>query len=224
MSLQDPTKKMSKSDENPNGFVTILDDRDTVIRKFRRAVTDSDACVRYAEGKDGINNLMTIYAAVTGKTLGEIETEFEGKGYLRCGTKDVSVEPYETGKYAYWIENLTPSTAYSVRLWFKTDGIDGKVDETTKFTTASAKKHVYPYIWLDSAARTADGQFVSGTKIPLRVWNATEATEVKWFFNGSSIPRGKDGWYELKRSGELSAEVIWEDGTQDVVYKKIVVK
>ena len=152
------------------------------------------------------------------------DAEFEGKGYLRYGTKEVLVEPYEPGKYAFWIEGLTPSTAYTVRLWFKMDGIDGKVDETTKFTTASVKKHVYPYIWLDSAARTADGQFVSGSKIPLRVWNATEATEVKWFFNGSSIPRGKDGWYELKRSGELSAEVVWEDGTKDVVYKKIVVK
>ncbi len=81
MSLADPTKKMSKSDENPNGFITILDEPDAIIRKFKRAVTDSDACVRYADGKDGINNLMTIYSIITGKTLGEIEREFDGKGY-----------------------------------------------------------------------------------------------------------------------------------------------
>lgn len=81
MSLADPTKKMSKSDENPNGFITILDEPDAIIRKFKRAVTDSDACVRYADGKDGINNLMTIYSIITGKTLGEIEWEFDGKGY-----------------------------------------------------------------------------------------------------------------------------------------------
>lgn len=81
MSLADPTKKMSKSDENQNGCIYILDDTDTIIRKFKRAVTDSDACVRFAEGKDGINNLMTIYSVVTGKSYEDIEREFEGKGY-----------------------------------------------------------------------------------------------------------------------------------------------
>ncbi len=81
MSLADPTKKMSKSDENQNATVLILDDKDTIIRKFKRAVTDSDTVVRYAEGKDGINNLMSIYSAVTGKTNEEIEREFDGKGY-----------------------------------------------------------------------------------------------------------------------------------------------
>ena len=81
MSLADPTKKMSKSDENTNAVVYILDDKDTIIRKFRRAVTDSDTCVRFAEGKDGINNLMTIYSCFTDKTMAEIEREFEGKGY-----------------------------------------------------------------------------------------------------------------------------------------------
>lgn len=81
MSLQDPAKKMSKSDENPNASISILDDRDIVIRKFKRAVTDSDAEICYREGKDGINNLMSIYSAVTGKEFDEIEREFSGKGY-----------------------------------------------------------------------------------------------------------------------------------------------
>ena len=81
MSLAEPTKKMSKSDENVNAVVYILDDRDTIIRKFKRAVTDSDTVVRYAEGKDGINNLMSIYSCFTGKTMEEIEREFDGKGY-----------------------------------------------------------------------------------------------------------------------------------------------
>ncbi len=81
MSLQDPTKKMSKSDENPNACISILDDRDTIVRKFKRAVTDSEAEVAYREGKDGINNLMSIYSAVTDKSFEEIEKEFAGKGY-----------------------------------------------------------------------------------------------------------------------------------------------
>ncbi len=81
MSLADPTKKMSKSDENVNGCIFILDDKDTIIRKFKKAVTDSEAKVRYAEGKDGINNLMSIYSVVTGKSYDAIEQEFDGKGY-----------------------------------------------------------------------------------------------------------------------------------------------
>ena len=80
-SLTNPTAKMSKSDDDQNGTVNLLDPRDVVIRKFKKAITDSDACVRYAEGKDGINNLMTIYSAVTGKDFAEIEREFDGKGY-----------------------------------------------------------------------------------------------------------------------------------------------
>lgn len=81
MSLQDPSRKMSKSDDNPNAWVAILDDKDTVIRKFKRAVTDSEATVRLSEDKPGISNLITIYSAVTGKTVNEVEREFDGKGY-----------------------------------------------------------------------------------------------------------------------------------------------
>ena len=81
MSLQDPTKKMSKSDENANSCVAVLDKPEDILRKFKRAITDSDGCVKYAEGKDGINNLMGIYSCVTGKTNEQIESEFDGKGY-----------------------------------------------------------------------------------------------------------------------------------------------
>ena len=82
MSLAEPTKKMSKSDENENAFVAILDPRDTIIRKFKRAVTDCETAVKYdKENKAGISNLLTIYCAATGKTLQEAEAEFEGQGY-----------------------------------------------------------------------------------------------------------------------------------------------
>ena len=82
MSLADPSRKMSKSDENPNAFVTMSDDRDTVLRKFKRAVTDSDAEVRYdPENKPGVSNLLTIYCAFTGRDTAEAEREFAGKGY-----------------------------------------------------------------------------------------------------------------------------------------------
>ncbi len=80
-SLQDPLYKMSKSDENPNASVFLSDDRDTVIRKFKRAVTDSGNEVRYAEEKPGISNLLNIYCAFKGCTIEEAEREFEGVGY-----------------------------------------------------------------------------------------------------------------------------------------------
>lgn len=81
MSLQEPTKKMSKSDENSNASVYLMDDTDTIMRKFKRAVTDSEGCVRYAEEQPGIRNLIDIYSACTGKTPQDIEKEFEGRGY-----------------------------------------------------------------------------------------------------------------------------------------------
>ncbi|MBE6562909.1 MAG: tryptophan--tRNA ligase [Ruminococcaceae bacterium] len=81
MSLAEPTKKMSKSDENENAVIRILDDKDTVIRKFKRAVTDSGCEVCRGEGKEGIENLMSIYSAVTGKSFEDIEAEFAGRGY-----------------------------------------------------------------------------------------------------------------------------------------------
>ena len=81
MSLAEPTAKMSKSDPNPNAVVYILDSKDDVMRKFKKAVTDSDAEVRYSEDKPGVSNLMTIYRAFTGKEYDEIEREFTGRGY-----------------------------------------------------------------------------------------------------------------------------------------------
>ena len=81
MSLAEPTQKMSKSDENQNAVVYILDSKDDIMRKFKKAVTDSDAEVRYAENKPGVSNLMTVYRAFTGKSFEEIEKEFAGRGY-----------------------------------------------------------------------------------------------------------------------------------------------
>lgn len=81
MSLQDPSKKMSKSDENPNASIYLMDDPDTVIRKFKRAVTDSVGEIAYNDDQPGIHNLIDIYCACTGKTPDEAVAEFAGKGY-----------------------------------------------------------------------------------------------------------------------------------------------
>ena len=84
MSLSSPENKMSKSDKDPNGTVYLLDRPEDIMRKFKKAVTDSDTerCVRFdVESKPGVANLMSIYSACTGKTFAQIEAEFEGKGY-----------------------------------------------------------------------------------------------------------------------------------------------
>lgn len=81
MSLQDPSKKMSKSDENPNGSIYLMDDTDTIMRKCKRAVTDSMAQIVYRDEQPGVKNLLNIYCACTGKTPEEAEREFDGKGY-----------------------------------------------------------------------------------------------------------------------------------------------
>lgn len=81
MSLAEPDKKMSKSDANLNAFISMDDDSDTIIRKFKRAVTDSDNEIKFSSDKPGISNLLSIYAAFADKTIEQAEIEFNGKGY-----------------------------------------------------------------------------------------------------------------------------------------------
>lgn len=81
MSLQDPLSKMSKSDPDPNAAVSVIEDADSIMRKFKRAVTDSGNEIVFREDKPGISNLLSIYSEMTGKTIKEAELEFEGKGY-----------------------------------------------------------------------------------------------------------------------------------------------
>lgn len=103
MSLSDPDKKMSKSDSNVNGFISMDDDKDTIIRKFKRAVTDSDNKIIYSEDKKGISNLLTIYSLFSGVTIEQAEKEFENCGYgdfkLRVGEAVAeTVEPIRLEK------------------------------------------------------------------------------------------------------------------------------
>lgn len=81
MSLQDPSKKMSKSDPNPKSCIALLDSPEVILKKFRSAVTDSGSEIVYREGKDGISNMLSIYSVATGKSIPEAEAEFQGKGY-----------------------------------------------------------------------------------------------------------------------------------------------
>jgi tryptophanyl-tRNA synthetase len=83
MALDDPSKKMSKSDENVNGRISLMDDADTIRRKFKRAVTDSGTDVRFDEARPAVNNLLSVYQLLTGRAPEEIEAHFAGKGYAQ---------------------------------------------------------------------------------------------------------------------------------------------
>lgn len=110
MSLQEPTKKMSKSDSNTKGFISLLDPPNTVAKKIKSAVTDSDGIVKYdKENKPGISNLLSIYSIFTGKPIAELETMYEGKGYgdFKSDLADVMVEfitPFQE-KYEYYMNS-----------------------------------------------------------------------------------------------------------------------
>jgi len=94
MSLQDPTKKMSKSDEDPKGYIAILDRPEIIMNKIKRAVTDTGKDVAYDETRPGISNLITIYSCLTGKSFDKIKEEYQGKGYadFKSDLGDIVVE------------------------------------------------------------------------------------------------------------------------------------
>ena len=131
MSLQDPTRKMSKSDENVNGCVHLLDPPELIMKKFKRAVTDSESVVRYGEGKDGINNLIDIYGAVTGLSREQIEKDFDGKGYgeFKTAVGEAVVEALRPIKEEY--EKLRADKAYLESCYRKADETAQRISQRT---------------------------------------------------------------------------------------------
>lgn len=131
MSLQDPTKKMSKSDENVNACVTLMDSPESIMKKFKRAVTDSEAVVKYGEGKDGINNLMAIYSAVTDLSYEQIEKDFYGKGYgdFKTAVGEAVVETLRPIKERY--ERYIADKAYMQECYKKADELAQRFSQRT---------------------------------------------------------------------------------------------
>ena len=160
-----------------------------------------------------------------------VDQAFTGNSFIRFGTADsqnlqeVQVRPYETGKYAYVIDGLTPATAYKVQILCRNGNIPGPVNGNASFTTKSDKKaDSYPYIYLkDVEDRRSDGSFVSGAPLSLRVYNAPDADGVTWYFDGKAISPGADGYYHLTRSGVLKAVISYPSST-DIITKTITVK
>jgi tryptophanyl-tRNA synthetase len=122
---------MIKSDPNPKGTVYLTDEPNVIMKKFKSAVTDSEMSVRYADGKDGINNLMTIYSAVTGKSFDTIESEFAGKGYgdFKSAVGEAVVAELEPVQKKY--KELMADRAYLQEQWTKGADMAQRVSQRT---------------------------------------------------------------------------------------------
>ena len=134
-SLQDPVAKMSKSDTNANATVSIIEDSDSIIKKFKKAVTDSDNRIAYSPiDKPGVSNLITIYSAMTGKSIETAELEFEGQGYgaLKMRTADAVVEKLRPIKEEY--DRLINDKAYLLDIAYK------GADKASEIASVTLKK------------------------------------------------------------------------------------
>ena len=131
MSLQNPSSKMSKSDENVNGCVYVLDKPETIMKKFKRAITDTDTKIYFSEDKPGISNLMTIYGAVTGNTMEQIEKEFDGKGYgdFKTAVGEAVVEHLRPIQDEY--NRIIKDRAYMEETWKKADAFAQNFSQRT---------------------------------------------------------------------------------------------
>lgn len=124
---------------------------------------------------------------------------------------------------SYTIEGLNAQTPYKVTVRLRLSEHQ-KFSADTSFITKVYRKGTYPYIYLSGTSRYSDGSFMAGTKIPLRIFNASGVARVDWFFDGTRIQTGSDGFYTVNRSGMLKAEIFYEDGTSELIEKQIRIK
>jgi len=172
----------------------------------------------------------TVFQDATIIQWSSVDPTFTGNSIIRFGPADatdlteIEVRPYETGKYAYVIEGLTPTTAYKVQLLCRKGNIPGPVNGNASFTTNSDKKaDSYPYIYLKDVERGSGGSVAADTPLSLRVYNAPDAQGVTWYFDGKAVTPGADGYWHISRSGELKAVISYGTSTE-IISKQIVVQ
>ena len=152
---------------------------------------------------------------------------YDGEAVLewyKSGTSTVSsvrIGRIAPGTYAALIQGLEPKTAYKTRIYFENGGVSGNVYEKLSFTTKTYREGALPFIYFNGVERDEQGRFLSGGKIPLRVYNLPGAAEVVWSYDGRSISPAADGYFTLTRSGILKAEITLKDGTKEIIVKKI---
>lgn len=158
----------------------------------------------------------------------ESDAPFEGEAVVAWGrtgsVKDtIRVSPYEPGRYSVTIEGLQPDNkTYTADLFFEVSGITGEA-VSASFMTKKRPVVEWPFIYMGGVSRNADGSLPSGSKLPLRVYNASDASEITWIFDGKAIGPEGDGYYTVSRNGELKAHVIMPDGTEITIMKEIII-
>lgn len=156
----------------------------------------------------------------------ESDRPFEGEAVVVWGRTDeiqqeVIVAPYETGKYALVVEGLTPGNkTYKATICFRIDETTGE-NKKISFMTSREVPVSWPYIHFGKSANE-DGTFSIGAKIPMRVYNASQAEAVEWEFNGKKSGPGGNGYFIVSEPGTLRAIVYWPDGSTDILEKEII--
>lgn len=136
--------------------------------------------------------------------------------------KELSVEPYGAGLYAVVLDGLEPAVRYKLGIHYEQSGVTGK--EVTRYFVTNQSRGGYPYIYLKYVERNTDGTFPSGAKLPLRLYNASDAEAVVWTMDGETVKVGADGYYTPRKSGLLEASVLYKDGTDAHIVKYIEIK
>ena len=138
------------------------------------------------------------------------------------GSKTVTVEPYEPGKYSLTLEGLSPTTAYSADIYFIRNEVAGEIS-VVDFLTKASQDGKKPYIYLEYFALVrTDGKFPAGVGLPLRVANAI-GEKVGWTYDGTPIGVDGSGYFHPSKSGTLKAVVNHSDGSKDILLKEIVI-
>lgn len=151
---------------------------------------------------------------------GEATVIFGRTGYL---TDTLKVKPYEAGKYSVTLEGLLPdSRTYTASISFEINGVVGEAVETS-FMTKRSPSVKWPFIYTGSFPAGSEGAIPVMSKIPLRVYNATDAAEIIWTFNRKQIKPGGDGYFQIKEKGTLKAHITWKDGSEEIIMKEIIV-
>ena len=139
------------------------------------------------------------------------------------GTNETIIKPYEPGKYAVILTGLIPGNkTYTANVCFKIGDIAGE-SRNISFMTSKTAPVDWPYIFIGKNKAKTDGTFTKGTKIALMTYNTSDAEAIRWTFNGRNIAPEGDGYFSIEESGILRAYVSWEDGSEDIIEKKITI-
>lgn len=162
-------------------------------------------------------------AAIVSWSIDESLSDNEGFEIEWTDGSTTGTARVESGKTSCTIEGLEAQTPYrlTVKLIIAEDQ---KFSASTSFMTKVYRDGTYPYIYLSGASRNVDGSFLYGTKIPLRIFNASQLAEVKWYLDDTRITAGDDGYYTITRNGTLKAVILYEDGTRETIVKEIRIR